>query len=103
MTLDEKDGLNILQRMDEGDREAIYDAVVEAVTELDALRELIGCALSDSDHDVLARIAEVNAARACTATICSSRWNKEPASKDRRGEERKRNSASQGATPANHG
>lgn len=86
----------MLERMAEGDSEAIYDAVVEAVTELERLREQIGCALSDSDHDVLARIAEVNAARA-------GQTDTEPVAKECRGKERKRKSASTGVMPANHG
>lgn len=106
LTLEQKDSLTILQRIAMGDREAIYDSIVLAVTKLESLRESIGQLLSDSDEDALARLAELRAAKAagqCTATICSSRWIKDAASKDRRGKERQRKAASTGRTPANQG
>jgi hypothetical protein len=96
------DKLTVLQRLELGDREAIYDAVVDACNQLDALREKIGCILSDADSDLLAELRE--AAPACMATICSSRWNKqETAETDRGGKERTRSAASKRKTPASHG
>lgn len=107
MSLEESAGLTVQQRMAKGDREAIYDAIVEASTELDTLRERIGKHLSCSDTDALGRLAELRAAKACgacTATICSSRWGqKETAATDRCGKERRRIAASKGRSPASQG
>lgn len=105
--LDHTGGMTVKDRIEQRDREAIYDAIVEAVTELDGLRENIGKELSDSEHDVLARTAELREAKSagrCTATICSSRWNKqETAETDRGGKERQRSAARTGKKPASHG
>jgi hypothetical protein len=62
LTLDESADLTVLDRLRLGDREAIYDAIVEASRSLDELRELIGCELSGSDIDVLGRMAAIRQA-----------------------------------------
>jgi len=48
LTVDQADDLTIDERIAKGDREAIYDAVVEAREQLNDLREKIGSLLVDS-------------------------------------------------------
>lgn len=95
--------LTVMQRIELGDREAIYDCLAESCTKLDELREKIGCWLSDGDKDVLAALRQTSIAP-CSATICSSRWStKETATTDRGGKERTRSAASTGKAPARQG
>lgn len=105
-TVDETVDLTVAQRIANGDREAIYDAIVEAASALDTLREQIGGALADGEPEVMARTAELRAAKAagrCTAVICSARWGQETGATDRTGKERRRIAASKGKAPAGHG
>ena len=57
LTVDECDRLDIDERIAIGDREAVYDAVVSAITVLDQCREEIGRLLSDGT-DALAALTE---------------------------------------------
>lgn len=81
-------------RIASGDRLAIYDAVVSAITDLQHCREELGAVLVE-DADTMARLAELRACKrtaACTATICSNRWGqaKDAAATDCSGKKRKR-------------
>ena len=62
LTQDEVEGLTLAERIERGDAEAIYDAIVNAVKALDLLRESIADNLT-GDPETLARLAEVHAKR----------------------------------------
>lgn len=90
----EIDDDNIDLRIASGDRLAIYDAVVSAITDLQQCREELGTVLVE-DADTMARLAELRACKrtaACTAVICSNRWGqkKDAAATDCSGKKRKR-------------
>jgi hypothetical protein len=90
----EIDDDNIDLRIASGDRLAIYDAVVSAITDLQHCREELGTVLVE-DPDAMARLAELRACKrtaACTAVICSNRWGqkKDAAATDCSGKKRKR-------------
>lgn len=90
----EVDDENIDLRIASGDRLAIYDAVVSAITDLQQCREELGTVLVE-DPDTMARLAELRACKrtaACTAVICSNRWGqkKDAAATDCSGKKRKR-------------
>lgn len=89
----EIDDDNIDLRIASGDRLAIYDAVVAAITDLQHCRDELGTVLVE-EPDTMARLAELRACKrtaACTAAICSSRWGqKDAAATDCSGKKRKR-------------
>jgi len=58
LTVDQADDMSIDERVAASDREAIYDAIVEARDVLDGLRESIGTLLVES-ADTLDRLNEV--------------------------------------------
>ncbi len=89
-------------RIASGDRLAIHDALSQAVNDLSKSQELLGEVLVE-DAETLARlraITEAKAAGLCTATICSSRWNRKAAATDRSGTKRR---GSRSTRPVSHG
>jgi len=62
LTVDEADDLTIDERIAAGDREAIYDAIVEAREQLNDLREKIGTLLVEST-DTLDRLHALRSAK----------------------------------------
>lgn len=96
LPLEEADALTVDERIAKGDREAIYDAIVEATVALDVLRGRIGRLLAEGS-DALDRLAEVRAARLRNGDP------KETAARDRSGKERQRSRSHRRSTPANHG
>jgi hypothetical protein len=96
LPLEETDDLTIDERIAKGDREAIYDAIVEATVALDILRADIGGLLAEGS-DAFDRLAEVRAARLRNGDP------KETAARDRSGKERQRSRINRRSTPANHG
>jgi hypothetical protein len=103
MPLHESDDMTIDQRIAAGDREAIYDAIVEAREALDIVRDDIGTLLAD-DPTTLERLRELSAKRVRHGEPQERRprRKKDAAATDRSGKERQRSrinrsaSASQG-------
>lgn len=62
LTVDQADEMTIGERIDAGDREAIYDAIVEAREQLNDLREKIGSLLVES-ADTLDRLNALRSAK----------------------------------------
>lgn len=62
LTIDQADDLTLEARIAAGDREAIYDAIVEAREQLDQLREQIGNLLVEST-ETLDRMHELRTAK----------------------------------------
>jgi len=105
LTVAESEDLTLAQRIDAGDREAIYDAIVEACEVLDALREQIGESLADN-CDTLDRLAELQAAKRRFGSEVSAlvRFEKKDARRtDPAGREPQRSGMTRKKTPARHG
>lgn len=62
LTIDQADEMTIEARIAAGDREAIYDSIVEAREQLDGLREQLGNLLVEST-EILDRMHELRAAK----------------------------------------
>jgi hypothetical protein len=103
LTLDEQDELTIDDRLQMGDREAIYDAIVEAVDSLELMRKAISELLAE-DCDVLDRLSALQRSRAIHGEppIVRARKRQETAGSDASGKERQRSRVT-GSTPASHG
>ena len=97
--------MSLDERIDAGDREAIYDAIVEAMSDLDGVRRDIGTLLVE-DADVLDRLAEVRYSRIANGdppmVRPRRRKEKETAGTDAGGKERQRSRINR-STPAIHG
>jgi hypothetical protein len=103
--LDQQDGMSLDERIDAGDREAIYDAIVEAMSELEGVRRDIGTLLVE-DADVLDRLAVLKRSRITNGeppiVRPRRRKQKETAGTDAGGKERQRSRINR-STPASHG
>ena len=97
--------MSLDERIDAGDREAIYDAIVEAMSDLDGVRRDIGTLLVE-DADVLDRLAEVRHSRIANGdppmVRPRRRKEKETAGTDAGGKERQRSRINR-SKPAIHG
>lgn len=101
----EVEDLSIDRRIDAGDREAIYDAVVEAREQLDDLREQIGQLLVEN-ADTLDRLAQLQAAKRKYGSEVSAlvRFEKKDARRtDPAGKEPQRSGVIRTKMPARHG
>ena len=96
LTVDQADELTIDQRIAAGDREAIYDAIVEAREQLNELRERIGTLLVEST-DTLDRLNALRSAKQRYGESISPlvRWKQEASPRtDARGPKRPRSGKS---------
>jgi len=97
--------MSLDERIDAGDREAIYDAVVEAQEQLREVRSKLGSLLVE-DADVLDRLAAVKRARLTNGdppiVRPRRRKQKETAGTDAGGKERHRSRINR-SQPASHG
>lgn len=104
LPVDEADELTIDERIAAGDREAIYDAIVEAREALDLVRADIGTLLVD-DASTLERLREVTTKRQRHGDPQERRPRRpkqDAAATDRSGKERQRSRINR-RTPASHG
>jgi hypothetical protein len=62
LPLAETDGMTPAERIQAGDAEGLYDAIVEAAGELDGLRDSLGLLLAETP-DVLRRLSALRAQR----------------------------------------
>lgn len=103
--LDTQSDMSLDERINAGDREAIYDAIVEAMSDLEGVRRDIGTLLVE-DADVLDRLAEVRRSRITNGeppmVRPRRRKNKETAGTDAGGKERQRSRINR-SQPASHG
>lgn len=101
----EVEDLSITKRIAVGDREAIYDAIVEAREQLDDLREQIGQLLVENT-ETLDRLADLQAAKRKYGGEVSAlvRFEKKDASRtDSAGREPQRSGVIRKKRPVSHG
>jgi len=93
LPLDQADDLSIDERIKAGDRTAIYDAIVEAIAGLEAVRNQ-AAEIAAGDPAAMERLRELQEIKrrdGCKASICSSRWfRQETAGSEASGKERQR-------------
>jgi hypothetical protein len=104
LTVDECDDLGIDERLRVGDREAIYDAIVECRERLDGLR-IEAAKLLVENVEILDRLADVHRKSLAVGNplpVFRRKKKKDAAATDRGGKERQRSRINRSAS-ASHG
>lgn len=104
LSADQVEDLDIDQRLRLGDREAVYDAIVDARARLEAMQDAVAAVLTDSSESIaaIAMLRERKRARGYDAPIDRFTKKKDAAATDRSGKEPQR-SGKDRKSPANHG